>query len=105
MIAPLSTYIADAKAFVSYECRSGASVEYPPCRTALGEISRAIAVVLDRLLDLDMAAGKQLKHRPVECRQIAGLLAGYPVAVHDDLLVHPVAAGIADVVLDGVVTC
>jgi len=50
------------------------------------------------------ASGKQTNDGPIESRQIAGTSAGHPVAILNHFLVHPVAARIADVVLDGVTT-
>ena len=47
--------------------------------------------------------GEEVEHGPVEGRQVGGLAAGYPVAVLDDFTIDPVAARVADVVLEGVV--
>ena len=49
------------------------------------------------------ASRKEVQHRPVELRQIAGLPAGDPVVILDDLLIDPIAAGIANVIADSVI--
>jgi len=49
-------------------------------------------------------SGKQSNDGPIESWQIAGTAAGHPIAVLNHFLVQPVAARIADVVLDGVTT-
>ena len=49
-------------------------------------------------------SGKQGNDGPIERRQIIGLSAGHPIAVLNHFLVDPVAARIADVVLNGMTT-
>src|SRR5262249_26368489 len=49
------------------------------------------------------AAGEEVDQGPVERGQVGGLPAAHPVAVLDHLPVHPAAARVTDVVLEGVV--
>ena len=49
------------------------------------------------------AAGEQIEHRPIERGKIGGLTARHLVIVLQHLVVHPVAARIANIIPDGVV--
>ena|SRR6266478_1311248 len=49
-------------------------------------------------------AGEEGEHGLIEGREIAGLAAGDQIAVFDNLLIEPLAAGIADIILNRVVT-
>lgn len=51
-----------------------------------------------------MHTAEQLDHPPFERWNVIGSTARYPVVILHDLPVHPVASGITDIVLKGVVT-
>src|SRR5580704_5197912 len=48
---------------------------------------------------------KEGKHGPVERRQVAGVTARNPVAILNNFAIQPIAAGVANVVLHGVIAC
>jgi DNA-directed RNA polymerase specialized sigma24 family protein len=60
--------------------------------------------LLGRLPHLHTPTVEQIDHLPVERRDVAGLAARHPITILDDLLVHPVAPGVSDIVLDRMVT-
>src|SRR5579884_1579985 len=61
------------------------------------------SIFTSRLMGCDLAFGEQLHHRRVKGRQVLRTAAAHPVSIAHHLLVHPVTASVADVVLDGVV--
>src|SRR5438270_85663 len=55
------------------------------------------------MVTCSQATGEEADHGPVERGKIAGLPAAYPVLVLDHLAINPLAARVADVILDAVV--
>src|SRR6266436_4006644 len=67
-------------------------------------LNSAVAVCAELLsVGCGGAAGEQADHSPDERGQVTGLAARHPVAVLDHCLIHPIAAPVANVVLDRVV--
>src|SRR4051812_34284760 len=83
-------------------------MDNPTCQTCelVSEIEEALPGTIDRaplMAVCDKAAGEEADHRVVEGGQVAGLPACDPILIADHVSVDPIAAGVADVVLNSVI--